>query len=124
MMKPISIKNTAKIEEAIAQAESRAKVRKISVNLISDVLEQVEKNVSSKKALIGTKVHYTGAEKFPNAYKYTPESTHFYAEYTASGWKILDIYRDTCPNKFNDVNVEYSETAIQKILEAAQSFKA
>lgn len=122
-MKAINIKGTEKLTSAIEAAEGRAKMRRVSAEFIRDVLERVEREVPTKKALVGTKVHYTGAERFPRAYKYTAESTHFDAEYTASGWKVTDIYRAVCPNGASNVTVSYSSEAVAKILESKESFR-
>lgn len=84
----------------IEQAEGRSTARKITYKDIVRALEEVEEHItrfSTKTDAIGTVVHVDwNAQKFPNAYKYTPESTHFDAELKSGGWKITKIYRSIC----------------------------
>lgn len=113
----INITNEMKLAEAIKQAEGRATARTITVD---DIKRQLEKIPVPKAKLDGTKVHYNGAEHFPNAYKYRPESTHFIAENIKGKWYITDIYRDTCPNRETwRMSIKYSEAAKAWLLENA-----
>ncbi len=69
----------------------------------------------------GVFVHYDGAEHFPNAYKHTPESTHFTAVFNGKCWAITELYRDACPNRtgFNAV-VMLTDTAKMALVEAME----
>ena len=85
----INIENTEKLEGALKEAQGRATARTIDVERILDVLKYVEKRLGiGKAALKGTKVHFTGAEKFAKAYRFTPESTHFEAEHNGKTWFV------------------------------------
>lgn len=115
----INIDNIEKLTAAIKEAEGRATVRTITAKDIQYVLHEIEDGIAKKK-MSGTKVHYTGAQHFPNAYKYRPESTHWVAENVNGKWYVTDIYRDTCPNRSSwNTEIEYSDTAKQAILENA-----
>lgn len=68
------------------------------------------------KALKGVKVKIDpNAQTFPSAYKYTPESTQFNAEFDGKEWKITRIYRDTCGR--HKVRVEHTEASKAAIVE-------
>ena len=115
----INITNTKKLEEAIKKAEGRATARTLSIYTIMSNLNQIK---VPKSRLDGTRVEYDGGQKFPNAYKYTPESTHFTAENVKGRWYVTNIWRDTCPNRNTSMYVEYSEAAKAWILEDASKF--
>lgn len=119
LKKRIVITNVEAIAEAIKTAEGKATARTLDVKKIQKILDGVSKGIT-KTALNGTKVHYDGAQHFPNAYKYRPESTHFRAENVRGKWYVTDIYRDTCPNRAKNTQVTYSEDAIKAILENAR----
>ena len=119
LKKRIVITNVEAIAEAIKTAEGKATARTLDVKKIQKILDGVS-NGSTKTAINGTKVHYDGAQHFPNAYKYRPESTHFTAENVRGKWYVTDIYRDTCPNRVKNTQVTYSEDAIKAILENAR----
>lgn len=88
------------VEDMIKKAEGRATVRRITYSDIEHALKKVEEHItqfSTKSDAYGTKVYVdVNSQKFPSAYKYTPESTHFEAELKRSGWKITKVYRDEC----------------------------
>ena len=117
----ININNIEKLAEAIRTAEGKAKVRTISAEKIVDIINEIGKDIP-KKRLSGTTVLYDGAEHFPNAYRYRPESTHFEAENVNGRWYITNIYRGACPNryKYNTI-VSYSDEAKEYILEQASN---
>jgi len=125
-MKKISLAKVTdeQLDEMIKEVEGRATARTITAKRIREILADVQQKVPTKKALEQTKVVYTGAEKFPNAYKYTPESTHFSAEFLHGAWVITDIYRTTCPNRYANINVTYSESAKAAIIEALSAYTA
>ena len=96
-MQAINVKNTEKLIAAIAAAEGRAKIRTINADDIVAVLTEVDERleiISTKTDAIGTIVDIDiHAQHFPNAYKYTPESTQFTAKLTRNGWSITGICR-------------------------------
>ena len=113
----IIVTNTAKLEAAIKEAEGRATARCISPKTITDTVERLR---IPKSRLNGTRIHWTGAQKMPNAYKYRPDSTHWTAEYINRKWYLTGVWRDTCPNHSNGpCFVEYSDAAKEYILSQA-----
>lgn len=88
------------VEQMIETAEGRARERKITFDGITDILGEIEAYIlqfSTKTDAYGTNVTVDiNSQRFPRAYKYTPESTHFKAEFKKNGWKITDVYRAKC----------------------------
>ena len=113
----INITNTEKLNKAIKEAEGKATARTTSAKEIVKTLESIR---VPKSRLNGTKVFWDGAEHFPNAYKYRPESTHWVAENVNGRWYVIDICRATCPNRTNRRGeIAYSDDAKAWILEEA-----
>ena len=113
----INITNEEKLATAIKEAEGRATVRTVTVADIRRTLSRIDDGIAKAK-LDGTKVHYTGAEHFPNAYKYRPESTHWIAENIKGRWYVTDIFRGTCPNRTTwNTEVNFSEEAKKAIID-------
>ena len=113
----ISITNEAKLNAVLDEVQGRSTARTVSAG---DIIYRLGKIRVPKSRLHGTTVHYDGAEHFPNAYKYVPESTHWIAENVNGRWYVTDIYRGICPNRKSwDTVITYSESAKQWILEDA-----
>ena len=111
--------NSEKLAQAIKEAEGKAKARTVTDEDIRYALSKIGENLP-KKCLSGTKVFYDGAEHFPSAYKYIPESTHWEAENVNGRWYVTNIYRDRCPNRSeSNTRVQFSEEAKMKIIEKA-----
>lgn len=110
-----------KLSQAIAEAEgNRVSVRKIDVkDIVDDLIEINEYFGITKKSMKGTTVLVDhNAQTFPTAYKGTPESTHFRAEFTTN-WFITSVIRERCiPKKFH---VKLSETAKEEYLRNAET---
>ena len=105
----------------IAEVEGpRVSVRKIDVKDIADDLLEINEYLGiSKKAMKGTSVHVDhNAQSFPGAYKGTPESTQFDAEFTTA-WFITDIVRDSCIRR--KFALKLSETAKEEYLRNAET---
>lgn len=111
--------NRAALELAIKEAEGRATVRTLSVNKLFRTLKSVDeylKGFSSMKDAIGTEIEVdVNAQSFPSAYKYIPESTVFNAIRTASGWKVVNIYRDNCKAPSKAVVFKFTEATIRNM---------
>lgn len=117
-MKKININATEKLQAALDEVQKRCTARTVTAKEIADVLNSIK---VPKKYLDGTKVFWDGAEPFPNAYKYRPESTHWWAENIKGKWYVLGIERNTCPNKSTRKGViDYSDAANAWILEKAR----
>ena len=123
-MKPIVIneKNTWRISDAIKEAEGRAKERTLiwpdlfmAIKIIEDKLD------IPKVAMTGIKVDVdVHAQKFPNAYKYTPMSTHAIIEKTKAGWKLTNVSRDICRTKQFEVTL--TEAAKHALIKRVEKF--
>lgn len=116
--------HTEKLRIALDDVQSRCKARTLTVSDIEYILESAsDKMPISKSAMKGTRLDYTGAEKFPNAYKYTPESTHFVAEHNGRFWVILNIDRYICPNRNDNASLMLSDSAKAAILQSFEAFR-
>lgn len=110
--------NKDKLEAAIRSAEGRATARTISADIIIRTAERITRYLDiPKKRMIGiiADVDYN-AQDFPRAYKYTPESTRFLMEYTASGWAVYAIDRNTTRRASQAVIFTLTEEAKAEIL--------
>lgn len=115
----INIERKEQLEAALKEAQGRATARTIDVDRILGVLKYVEERLGiGKTALKGTKVHFTGAEKFAKAYRYIPESTHFEAVHSGKTWFATSITRDTCPNRWDKIDVELSDITKAAVLKS------
>ncbi len=113
--------NREKGREAIVSAlntvQKGCSVRTISVEFIEAVCNLVAERIGvSKAALGGTSIHFTGGRHFANAYKYTPESTHFRAFYDGRSWIVTSVSREPCPSVSNNTIVFLSDRAKEAIL--------
>lgn len=124
-MKNIKInkENIAAIDEIIRQAEGRSSVRQISAKLVMETADGITKRLGiPKKAMVGIVVYADpNAQKFPNAYKYTPESTHFTMEYRSGGWYLTDVERAPVNSPTKAYSVVLTETAKAAIIAACQT---
>ena len=126
-MKPIVIKDSNKdrIEQAIEQAQVNARVRTITLNDVLRAVADIEKKLQDvpKVAWEGVRVvvDVHGGERYPNAYRGTPESTQFEVAYTSGTWKLTDVYRmDVVKTKGGYMTI-YLPDALQKAI--IESFK-
>ena len=125
-MKPIIVKETNKerIQQELDVLQKRSKVRTIDAGDILKACSRIEKELNvTKKALVGTvAIVDPNAQDFPKAYKYTPESTSFRIVRTSTGWKLTDLYRDSCARSDNRYIVTIPEEAKQEILHRFERF--
>lgn len=110
--------HTEKLASALETIQARCTARTLTADRIEDILNSAASKLGiSKKAMAGTKLVFTGAKQFPNAYKGIPESTHFTAEHNGRFWVITDITRSTCPDRAADTHLTLSESAKAALLE-------
>lgn len=117
--------NKERIEAEIKLAEGKATVRKLEFSDIIKTIERVEKKLDiSKKSMTGIKIFVdVNAQPFPNAYKYIPDSTHFSAIKTKTGWNLLDIERDRCRDGYGKrVEMILTDEAKKEILKNYECF--
>lgn len=109
----------AVLSDAIKEAEGRASARCITATDIIDELTAVERGLRiPKKSTVGVSVVVdANAQDFPNAYKYTPTSTWFRAEYTSTGWKVTDIYRGETARYNAKYRIKLTDEAKTRIIE-------
>lgn len=125
MEKKITIngKHKEKLAAELEKLQHRCTARTLTVGGIESILSETERKLGvSKKALTGTVLTYTGAQPFPRAYKYQPESTHFTAEFNGRHWVILEISRDDCPNRDDDTTLQLSDGVKEALLKQFSSF--
>lgn len=108
-----------KLENVIDEAEHRCTVRCISVDAICRYLIAVEKRLDiTKKAMNGVTVCIDiHAQNFPNAYRGTPESTYFTAEYRNGSWRITDIRRGGTRRSGHGIKITLTEEAQKAVLD-------
>lgn len=117
-------KNIEKLQRAIEEAEGRAKVRTITAMTVKWAVTAVEQTLNiPKKHMVGIKVHCDlHAQKYPNAYKYTPESTQFDLERFASGWFVTNIERERTGGTEKKFSITLTEDAKKALIERFEKF--
>ena len=111
------IRRKKEVAQMLEEAQKRAKERIINIEQLQNILQTAEERIlfcSTKKDAEGTNVlcdyHF---QRYPHAYKFTPQSTKFIAEYTASGWLITKIWRgETGNGRSTYIQILWSDTAI------------
>ena len=118
----ISERNRNKIEKALDEVQGRCKARLSTYEDILSELKAVDEQFSkvcTKKAFEGTEVLIdVNAQDFPNAYKFSAQSTQFRAVYLKGKWRLAYIGRDFCRSYAQRWEVSLSETAKQCILKS------
>lgn len=117
-MKPIKLSDTEKLLAAIVEAEGRATVRVITPDDISNAIIIIEKKLSIPKKYmdgVSAEVDYN-AQQFPNAYKYTPESTFFDAINKKGIWYITSIYRGRTRGTSHAIAINLTDAAKAEML--------
>lgn len=126
-MKELKIKvneaNTGKIAAAIKEAEGRASARTINEYYVIDGLRRVENALEiPKKHMKGIKVVIDPhAQSFPNAYRYTPGSTQFSAEYNGKEWVLTGVWRGACGGCTQEFSVNLTEEAKAAIIKSFET---
>ena len=98
----INVKNEKQITEALDKVN--AKVRNASYQSVVAIVFQIEKKLEEKGL---PKNLWSGlaflcdfnAQKFPNAYKWSPDSTQFILTRFPSGWFVPRVTRTYCGTK-------------------------
>ena len=119
----ISETNKARIEKEIESAQEKARTRKINFQDILYAIKRIDVKLNiTKKAKEGVRVSVAlHADKYPNAYRGIPESTHFLLVFKGGKWRLADIYRFSC-NRKNTYHTKLSETAKEAIIENCLKF--
>lgn len=126
-MTPIKLNSKladTRLNEVLAVEQGRCTARTLSADKIRRILGRIQDQISiPAKYLSGVCVEYDGAQKFPSAYKFRPESTYFTATHDGRTWIITSIGRSTCPNRINNTTVQLTPEAKEKIAERFQSME-
>lgn len=126
MKTKIKVSDEAALQEALDEVQKRASKRTVDVELVRVVCRMADERLAglSNSAKRGATLHYDGAEGFPGAYKYVPESTHFHARHNGKEWVITEIVRATCPNRRSgiDTHLTISDEAKTKLLDSILNF--
>ena len=111
------------LSAAIKEAEGRATARTITARDIISRLKEIEKGLNiSKKNMNGVSVHVDeNAQTFPSAYKFTPESTHFFATFKGGSWIITGIERARCGSASKKVTITLTEEAKAAIIDRIEA---
>lgn len=116
--------NKEKIEAIIKATEGRATARTVTFRGMIKSLEILEESLGiCKKDMVGITANIdTNAQDFPNAYKYTPMSTHFTVIRKASGWDLVSVSRDTTRRRKHRFHVTLTDEAKKAIIETKTAF--
>lgn len=103
----------APVTSALDAVQKRAKCRTMDARSIIQAIEEIEERldiISSRTDAIGTiaEVDYN-AQHFPNAYKYTPESTQITLEKKRNGWTLTYVERNKCKTPANKIVLTLTE---------------
>lgn len=116
--------NIHKIEEALEAVQGRCSARTITAQQIVDAAELIVSHYAalagSKKAINGCRFSYDrNNQDFPNAYRYTPESTIVRFEFSSGTMKITGIDRDQTFRASASVHAVLTDAAKSAIVENA-----
>ena len=113
-----------KVTAELEALQHRCSARTIDIFDICFELAYIDnKLVIAKKAMEGITVvvdHH--AQNFPNAYKYTPESTIFEAVYRKGSWWITDIRRANTRRSGHGTQITLTDEAKTAILAKYSEF--
>ena len=115
----------APIAAAIRAAEGRATARTITAESLLMHLECMQKKLNGipKAAMEGLQVRCDlTAQSFPSAYRYTPESTWFTAEYKNNTWWLLSVSRSRTARSGNGTQLTMPEKTEKAILDSFRTF--
>ena len=117
-------KNFDKLNEAIKAAEGKARERKIDARDVVWMVNRIEKELRiPKKRMNGiVAVCDYNAQKYPNAYKYTPESTWVWLQRFPSGWFVVDVERRRTGGTEKRFTLNLPEEAKNAIIERCEKF--
>ena len=114
-----------KLTDALETVQARCSVRTLCADEVEKILETATRNLGvSKKAMVGTKLLYTGAQHFPSSYKYQADSTHFTAEHNGRHWVVTSVTRKACPNRQNDTHLTLSEVTKTALIERFANYQS
>ena len=121
-------KAIAPVIDALDAVQKRAKTRTIDDWSICQAIKEIEERldiISSRTDAIGTiaEVDYN-AQHFPNAYKYTPESTQITLEKKRNGWTLTYVERNKCKTPANKIVLTLTEATQAHMAERVSKISA
>ena len=125
----IDEKHAEKIAAVLETVQKRAKVRTITTEQVLDLPERLREFYGiPKKYLKGLRVCVDfNAQDFPNAYKYTPESTVINIEFSETKCYLTDAAREQCRKESEFIYSyelpEEMQKALLKRFKAAARYK-
>lgn len=116
--------NRNKLQAALNEAQGKSRERTITVDDIICSTRDVEEELKiPKKYMVGIRVVSDQCcQNFPNAYKYTPYSTQYGMERTASGWFLTWVERRPTKRAGNQYNLTLTATAEEAIVNRFTKF--
>lgn len=116
--------NENKLQEALNAVQWRSRERTITTTDIICGVKDVEDTLGiPKKAMIGVKVVSDQCcQNFANSYRYTPYSTQYGMERTASGWFLTWVERKPTKKAGNYYNLELTEAAKMALVDRFTKF--
>ncbi len=124
----INKKNVEKIKAELNDVQKRCSVRLIQVEQVFETvakMEEYRKKVGIlKKNMEEVTVKVSlYQDRFPSAYKYTPEGTVFHMVFKGGKWRLYAVYRDTCEGSYNKrYQVNLTDNAKNDVLNNASEF--
>ena len=113
-----------RLAAALESVQQKCAARTLGVGDIDHIIASVDSELRiPKKHIAGTKLYYSGAQKFPNAYRYQPMSTHVFAEHNGRHWVIKGIGRHSCPDRIDNITLVLSDSAKAALDKRFQSFR-
>ena len=125
-MKRIRIckENRNKLQAALNETQGKSRERTITVDDIIYSVKDVDETLGiPKKYLTGIKVASDQCcQNFANSYRYTPYSTQYGMERTASGWFLTWVERKPTKRAGNYYNLELTEAAKMALVDRFTKF--
>ena len=113
--------SAAPVTSALDAVQARCTARTITAQDIVQAIKEIEERlnlISTKTDSIGTVAEVdVNAQDFPNAYKYTPESTQITLERKSSGWVLKYIERNRCKSPENRIVLTLTDATKAHIAE-------
>lgn len=113
------------LAEAIRVAEGRASARCVTAEDVVDAVRRLDEKICiAKTKLDGVTADIDiNAQNFPNAYRYTPESTHVTVENRRGHWYVTDIRRAPCKRESRVYEVTHTDASREAIIDRLTTFR-
>lgn len=113
------------VRAVLEEVQKRSTVRNITSEDILEAIEDIEKTFGVPKSkLDGVQAEIdVHAQRYPNAYKYTPESTQFTLENRRGVWYLTDVCRDTTGRRTHAIIItRFPDATKQAIIDRCTAF--